>query len=697
MGQKSSKINTFAATKITNKQKTTMRKFLLSLTLCVATSLFAQSDNRAPVFITAGQSNADGRAYFSELPDYITQNKYKYVMFDNVTSTRDGEMKLYYPTDVANYFAFDAVTNYWLDQAYGRTVYAVKCTYGGTALDTLARPNTVPIWYAGEDWLSRHPAYDGDATTGRNSLVKSLLEGLQQCVDVTIGKNPDGYDVKAILWHQGESDRSGQAATDYYKNFKMLINYLRQHIYEITGDEQDLKLPFIFGTVPTNSTQYSGTVKNAQKQVAEELENVWYIDLGEIQLKSDNLHLNGPAQEYLGMEMYNLMVEHGLLPTTEKLTTKKPKVGETGEVSKPATARKWEFTYSDKTKTDLAADTEHYNWNSGYGYRYGSSISVPAEMTANGDTIAEAKGLKFRCNNGNRICFHTTKNALTLVDGNSRVIIPGLRAGQTVTIVGGTAKTSEARGIKPYDTDAQLVTRTKGAETATYSQTNSWAVNTTVTEPTDIAFAPTGAYYITSIEVSDPTVQVFLGAEQHMTFSFDQPLDMSKVTLFKAYIAKSYQDGVLAMQQVDTIPANTGIIFKGEESSVEIPIITDGNIAPIENNLLKASVEPTVLNATDGNMNNYTLAARNNVMSFVPVSSSITTDANSAYLQLPVAVGEVKMDFGGTLTAIRQIHNSAKTQDMGKCYTLQGISTMHPQRGIYIVKGKKIARRFTSQ
>ena len=39
------------------------------------------------------------------------------------------------------------------------------------------------------------------------------------------------------MWHQGESDRN--AANAYYENFKTMIAYMRNAIYEKTGDEAD--------------------------------------------------------------------------------------------------------------------------------------------------------------------------------------------------------------------------------------------------------------------------------------------------------------------------------------------------------------------------------------------------------------------------------------------------------------------------
>ena len=61
-----------------------------------------------------------------------------------------------------------------------------------------------------------------------------------------------------------------------------MIAYMRQAIYEKTGDEADKTLPFIFGTICHNSTQYNATVEKAQLQVAQDVEGVYYIDMSDV-------------------------------------------------------------------------------------------------------------------------------------------------------------------------------------------------------------------------------------------------------------------------------------------------------------------------------------------------------------------------------------------------------------------------------
>ena len=280
------------------------RLFLISALMC---SLGTMARKPADVFIYAGQSNADGRAFVSSLPDYLKGGRpYRFLNFANVTTSSDGKFGKREFTNPKGRFAFCDVTNYWIEKALTRDFYAVKCAYGGTAIDTLATLPKRPVWCADSIWIARNNAHRGNIATGK-SLTKSLAEGFADCVDVTLGRIEEGYDVKAIMWHQGESDR--KKSGHYYKNFKDMILYMRNAIYAVTGDEADKTLPFIFGTVSHRSKQYSREVEEAQKRVASELPNVYCIDLSYAGLLDDQLHFDGQWTDYVGKLMYNKLVE----------------------------------------------------------------------------------------------------------------------------------------------------------------------------------------------------------------------------------------------------------------------------------------------------------------------------------------------------------------------------------------------------
>lgn len=284
-------------------------KKLISLAV-FALALQTMAQEPVSVFITAGQSNADGRVFNTELPDYLARG-YTYLHYANVTSSCDGTFGQR-EFEEKGRWAFCDVTNYCIEQALHRDFYAIKCTYGGTSISPRVSAPQRPVWCADSLWLTNHQAYRGEdimheAYSHNNSLAKSLTEGFRLLAKRTLSQLDEGYDVKAIMWHQGEGDR--HAGAEYYDNFRTLITYLRQSIYQVTGDERDLQLPFIFGTISHLSTQYNAEVEAAQQQVARDVPAVYSIDMNDAHLRSDNLHFDAPWTEYLGRQMFNKLVE----------------------------------------------------------------------------------------------------------------------------------------------------------------------------------------------------------------------------------------------------------------------------------------------------------------------------------------------------------------------------------------------------
>lgn len=305
----------------------TMRKLpLLILSATLGMQLHAQQ-NPASVFLTAGQSNADGRAYLSEgLPSYM-QDGYKHLRFANVTSATQTTFydRTFDGTQEGGRFAFSDVTNYYIDQGAQSDFYCIKCAFGGTAIAMGQNQGKLPCWNASEAYTDTARAYRGSLAHG-TSLAKSLTEGFGALAHNVLSKLSQGYDVKAIMWHQGEGDR--KAGTAYYGNLKSLITFIRTEVYKVTGDKADLRLPFIMGTMPHSSRQYNAAVEAAQKQLAQDMPNVYTLDLSNADLRSDNIHLNAQRTELFGIMVYSQLVEIGAVEGRKieaaAITTRKP-------------------------------------------------------------------------------------------------------------------------------------------------------------------------------------------------------------------------------------------------------------------------------------------------------------------------------------------------------------------------------------
>ena len=617
---------------------------IVTLIWLTASLLVHAQSSKVPVFIYAGQSNADGREFVQNLPDYMKVGTapyapYQHLKYASICGTPTVRTFGTRTLEIGTRYAFCDVVNYWIDQSATQDFYAIKCAYGGTAIAPGVTAEKLPIWYADAEWMQTHNAYKGDDLTqeaykNNNSLTKNLTEGFASLVDGTLAAIDVGYDVKAIMWHQGESDRN--AGADYYVNFKTMIAYMRQAIYAKTGDEADKTLPFIFGTVCRRSTQYNATVEAAQKQVASEDPNCYVIDMKNATLLSDNLHFDRQATEYLGKKMYNLLVELGLVSGSQVDVEEFPvKESVMDGVSVPTPDnRSWDFTsFSQATQDALSAEvalTSGALWNqhNTYGYRYSGGMEEVQLHTSADYVIPEVEGLFFSSPQGNRVALNTGNGYMVFVTGDPTVFVPKLSAGQLVTFTLAAAKNTIR--MKPGLDMADYADVVGGDEVGTAGGTVTFRVKYNVTLPTHIGFQTSDAAYIKKIEVKTPeTVNILIGADQIETFASSRPLDFSPFTdLFKAYVVTGYDDatGKVDLEQVLQVPANTGVVLMGEESTVNAPVI-DG-VAPVltQDNLLTA-----VVGSGTAPAGSFVLTTSASVTQFTKTASAANLE-NQAYL-----------------------------------------------------------------
>lgn len=239
-------------------------------------SFSASAKKTIPVFITAGQSNTDGRIGNELLPDYIQQNKYKhcYWCYNSGAHSMNGQFELFWPRIInknkPGRWTYDAVTYYWLEQSLKEDFYVIKESLGGTAIDLSCGSNQKMYWCAS-------PAY---------------------------------------LDSVAASDRGGKSL------LKAVIAYVRQHLVEKTGDKRYAQLPIILGGISHKSRGWSQGVEDAQKRLQAEDKNIHLVEVPNTEMQKDNIHFNAAGGEILGRKMYNKLVEL-------KLAGKKAKTIET--------------------------------------------------------------------------------------------------------------------------------------------------------------------------------------------------------------------------------------------------------------------------------------------------------------------------------------------------------------------------------
>lgn len=242
------------------------------------------------VFLTAGQSNADGRVPLVNAPLWLSQAdpKLDYASMWKNTTSEFLPFKLGVNTgadsNLTTLWAFDMVV-YHLMQLYKKTnVFAIKRTHGGAAISEFGT-NGGGYWQP-----------DFTKVPSGHVLLREFETYITNAI-IKLGASKK-Y-IKAFLWHQGEGDSLTLAAPHYYTNLKALIAHVRSHV-------SNPNLPFIMGTISHTSAQYNAIVEAAQLQIAGEDDNVYVVNMSEGTLL-DPYHFDAVSSEALGTAVYNII------------------------------------------------------------------------------------------------------------------------------------------------------------------------------------------------------------------------------------------------------------------------------------------------------------------------------------------------------------------------------------------------------
>ena len=131
------------------------------------------------------------------------------------------------------------------------------------------------------------------------------------------------------------------------------------------------------------------------------------------------------------------------------------------------------------------------------------------------------------------------------------------------------------------------------------------------------------------------------------------------------------------------IPAKTGILVKAAQGNHDF-VVTSKEGATLDNDL-KAAKEAVTYDGTKYFFALTTLS--DGKVGFAKVAKDVVIPAGKAYLEVPAASTAKFFGLDGEATGI----NSVKTAKAdGAYYTLEGVKTTKPVKGIYIHNGKKI-------
>ena len=187
------------------------------------------------------------------------------------------------------------------------------------------------------------------------------------------------------------------------------------------------------------------------------------------------------------------------------------------------------------------------------------------------------------------------------------------------------------------------------------------------------------------VRTGDATVSRTISDAKYATYCSPYALDFSGVPGLKAYIAvKNGSD--IEFTQVSDVPANTGVLLKGDAGNYAIPVIAESTTDVDDNEFVGVTQEPEVV--ADGI---YVLLDGDRGVGFYKTTTAFTVGANTAYL--PATVANAARKFiafdGNGATAIKSVKSQQKGSDI---YNLQGQRVKAAKRGLYIVNGKKVIK-----
>lgn len=164
------------------------------------------------------------------------------------------------------------------------------------------------------------------------------------------------------------------------------------------------------------------------------------------------------------------------------------------------------------------------------------------------------------------------------------------------------------------------------------------------------------------------------------------PLDFSTLSSeLKAYTA-TVSGNTVTLTQVDNVPANTGIVLKGDVKTHNVPVIASSTT---EKGDLTGSVTEDLVYDSEATKDYFYLGINAGKAQFKRLTSG-SIGAGKAYLALDKSTTARELDvvFDET-TGVRQIENGELKME-NSFFNLAGQRVANPTKGLYIVNGKKV-------
>ena len=195
-----------------------------------------------------------------------------------------------------------------------------------------------------------------------------------------------------------------------------------------------------------------------------------------------------------------------------------------------------------------------------------------------------------------------------------------------------------------------------------------------------------GVDYIYIQRTGDATETVSVSEAGYATYATKYNVEVPNDENVKVMTVKVNDDNsTITLNDVaagTVIPANTGILVKAPAGNCDF-VVTSKEGKELENNSLVAAKEAV----TSDGATFFALTKIGDKVGFALVEKDVVIPAGKAYLEVPAATAAKFFSLDGEATGI----NSVKTAKAdGAYYTLEGVKTTKPVKGLYIHNGKKI-------
>ena len=235
-------------------------------------------------------------------------------------------------------------------------------------------------------------------------------------------------------------------------------------------------------------------------------------------------------------------------------------------------------------------------------------------------------------------------------------------------------------------TDEMLVLCENHDKTNKYIATRT---NNVVTIPTNNTLK-----YYSLFALPTVTKSLALGEVGLATYTSDMSLDYSTVSASLIPYKATINGTTVTLTKATVVPAGEGVLLRsvngGEVKDVAVPVASYSAWAAADNAFVGTIKDITVYQ-TEGNTTNYVLSKEGEAVGFFKASSVGTSvGANKAYLPVTTTSGaRLAVVFEDEATGIADV-NAREGEKSSDIYTLSGMRVAAPQKGLYIMNGKKV-------